>query len=36
MIETLHELLVNSEARDAQAVQAKLEENASAGAAWFD
>lgn len=36
MVETLHEVLTNVEARNSQNVQAKLEDNTSAGAPWFD
>lgn len=36
MIETLHEILTNSESRSNQAIQNKLEDNTSAGTPWFN
>lgn len=36
MIETLHEVLTDSTVREAQAVQAKLEEKSSSATPWFN
>lgn len=36
MVETLHEILTNESARDAKLIQAKLEDNTSAGTPWFN
>ena len=36
MIENLHELLTNTEARNSESLQAKLVAENSAGAAWYN
>lgn len=36
MIDTLHAILTDTDARKSEAIEARLSENTSAGTAWFD